>query len=432
MLAEKLLLQMLIVLAPVLFYSVLLEKSRWAESPYLSGILNGAAASLSLLFSFYEYGIYWDLRYIPLVLAVLYGGTKAGLIVFASLLLTRTYLGGDTLVYGYIAIFLALSVLLLVYRKFWKCTPDKRWKMAIVIGFWPVIVQLCILFAIVEEKQIIFPVTWYQLTMYCVLFGCIQIIGVGCAAILNESIIERSYMKIEIQRAEKLNTIGELAASIAHEVRNPLTVVKGFLQLMERDQTLNSKQYIPLVLSELGRAESIISDYLNFAKPEFRKMEKFNAADFLHDLALLLNPLALKNGVVIEEIYKKSVLLYTDKSQLKQALVNMVKNAIEATDQGGKVSIILEGSNAEAFITIKDTGKGMSEEQLERIGTLFYTTKDKGTGLGTVVSLRIIESMNGTVQYDSKKGKGTVVTVTLPAEESQVEQDQVTKELVHN
>ncbi|MFC7373537.1 ATP-binding protein [Fictibacillus iocasae] len=432
MIAEKLLLHVLIILAPVLFYSVLLEKSRWSGSPYLCGVLNGAASSLCLLFGYYDHGLYWDLRYVPLVLAMLYGGPKAGFIVFIALICTRTYVGGDTLMFGYVACTLAAAVPFLLTKKFMNFAPDKRWKLAIIIGLWPVAVQLGILFSVLNVEGMILGVPWEQLATYVMIFGFIQVLGLGFAAVLNESVIERSFMKAEIQRAEKLNMIGELAASIAHEVRNPLTVVKGFLQLMERDSTNSSKQYIPLVLSELGRAESIISDYLNFAKPEFRKMETFHAVEFLHDLVLLLNPLALKNGVVVEEAFKKNPVLYTDKSQLKQALVNMVKNAIEANEQGGYVSIQLDADEEHAFIVIKDTGKGMTAEQLGRIGTLFYTTKEKGTGLGTMVSLRIIESMGGSVQYESKEGEGTVVLIRLPAAESRKKEPIAEKELVYS
>jgi two-component system, sporulation sensor kinase B len=106
--------------------------------------------------------------------------------------------------------------------------------------------------------------------------------------------------------------------------------------------------------------------------------------------------------------------LFTDRNQLKQALVNLIKNAIEATSEGGKVTITLKQIDHHAYIYIADTGKGMNHEQLSRIGTLFYTTKDKGTGLGTSVSLRIIETMKGKVSYMSKLGIGTEVTMILP------------------
>lgn len=222
-------------------------------------------------------------------------------------------------------------------------------------------------------------------------------------------------MKEEILRAEKLNTLGELAASIAHEIRNPLTVVKGFLQLIQQEEHGKNYDYLSLVLNELGRAESIINDYLNFAKPKFEKLEKFQLKEVLSEVVILLDPLAVKQGVqLVRELDESKFTLNTDRNQLKQALVNLIKNAIEATPEGGKVTIYFRPENDHATILISDTGKGMTHEQLSRIGTIFYTTKDKGTGLGTSVSLRIIDTMNGKVSYKSKPGVGTEVTMILP------------------
>jgi two-component system sporulation sensor kinase B len=164
----------------------------------------------------------------------------------------------------------------------------------------------------------------------------------------------------------------------------------------------------------LGRAESIINDYLNFAKPEFKKIEQVNLAELITEVMMLLNPLALKSGVSLDRYLEKNIYMDTDKNQLKQVLVNIIKNAIEAAQQDGRVFIKLLVSNNETMIIVKDNGKGMSKEQLARIGTLFYSTKNKGTGLGTTVSLRIIETMKGKVSYASELGKGTEVKVVFP------------------
>ncbi|WP_223702651.1 ATP-binding protein [Sutcliffiella deserti] len=416
MLAEKLLLHVLIILAPVLIYYVVSDNKRFGKSPYFIGLLQGVSASLCLLFAFYDYGLYWDLRYIPLVLAILYGGPKAGLIVLAAILGTRTYLGGDALIFGYFSATLAALLPFLLSKKFNTLqTKKKRIKLSVLLGLWPDIVMLGILITFIFVQADFSMES--GLTLYILSFGLIQVIGVGFAAMLHEAVLERDLMRREIMRAEKLNTLGELAASIAHEVRNPLTVVKGFLQLMQKEKDEDEKKYpyIPLVLSELGRAESIINDYLNFAKPEFKKMENVNLSELINDVQMLLNPLALKNGVTLDSYLEKNIEMDTDKNQFKQVLVNIIKNAIEATPQDGRVFVKLFSSSTETIVLIKDTGKGMSKEQLSRIGTLFYSTKDKGTGLGTTVSLRIVETMNGKVTYSSKLGKGTEVRLVFPA-----------------
>lgn len=364
-------------------------------------MLQGLSVFLCLFFSFESYGLYWDLRYVPLVLAFLYGGPLAGGIVLIAYMAARTFIGGDALLFGYISGVIASIIPALFVDKFWTYMPSKRIKIAVLIGIWPAVGMCGILLAFIFfQGSSGIEIGTIMTNIF--LFGVIQVLGIGCAAYLHESAIERQLMRKEILRAEKLNTLGELAASIAHEVRNPLTVVKGFLQLMQKQASGTNEYYFSLVLSELGRAESIINDYLNFAKPQFEKVEKVNLMDLVLEVYLLLKPLGLKEGSRVENQLEHGAFVVTDRNQLKQAFVNIIKNAIEATSEGGTVQIKLEIKGNQAIIIVADTGKGMNEEQLARIGTLFYTTKDKGTGLGTSVSLKIIEAIGGDISYKSE------------------------------
>ncbi|MGX1195326.1 ATP-binding protein [Metabacillus sp. SLBN-84] len=410
MLAEKLTLHILIVLVPVLIYSVFFENRRMVNSPYFSGILYGAASFLCMIFAYYEYGLYWDLRYVPMVLALLYGGPAAGLIVFGFILAARTYLGGDALLYGYLSACLALIIPFLFSKRFRKYKPKKRVQLSIIISFWPTMIQLSILLAYLVASGM---AAGNKLFFYVFIFSILQVMAIGVSSKVLEAGIERKMMKHEIIRTEKLTTIGELAASIAHEVRNPLTVVKGFLQLMGKNHK-NDEQYMSLIMSELGRAESILTDYLNFAKPKLKQIEEFQLSDLIMEVIQLLHPLAVKHGVRLSYQLNPGLYIETDRSQLKQAFVNLLKNAIEATPAGGSVRAQLYSKKMNAITVITDTGKGMNAEQLSKIGTVFYSTKDEGTGLGTTVSIRIIETMKGRVAYKSEVGLGTEVTMILP------------------
>lgn len=413
MLAEKLLLNLLITISPVLLYIVLADNKSKLNSPVVCGLLHSIAALTCMICSYANYGFSWDLRYVPLILAFLYAGPVAGGMVFTTVFTARIIMGGETVLFGLVNTVLIAIVPFLIMNRFWKFTPNKRVLISAFIGAWSLLV--CFL-----SFTAFLSVGGQSLTINTnvpdiLIIGIIDTIAIVIAAKLNEGLVERIKMKEEIQRAEKLNTLGELAASIAHEVRNPLTVVKGFLQLMQQDEKGKNYDYLSLVLSELGRAESIISDYLNFAKPQFEKLEKFLLVDVLSEVKMLLEPLAVKQGVQMVSNYDLSDFhLMTDRNQLKQALVNLIKNAIEATPEGGIVAIDYKLKDRHAYISITDTGKGMDHEQLSRIGTLFYTTKDKGTGLGTSVSLRIIETMKGKVSFKSKPGFGTEVTMVLP------------------
>jgi two-component system, sporulation sensor kinase B len=413
MLAEKLLLNVLIILLPIFIHSVLFDNKSVGKSPYLCGGLQSIAVFLSLMFSFEEGGLYWDLRYVPMVLAFLYGGPIAGVMVLVSYLATRTFMGGDLLL-GYASGFLAALIPFLFIKKFWTFDAKKRIRTAVLVGLWPSLSMLLILVANIFINDATAEDT-NQIMMNVAIFGAIQVFAVWVAAILNESLIEKDLMRKEILRAEKLNTLGELAASIAHEIRNPLTVVKGFLQMMHKQEKGDNYYYLSLVLTELGRAESIINDYLNFAKPQFEKLEDAELAKIITEITLLLEAFAAKEGVQVNVQLEWGIYVKTDRNQLKQALVNIIKNGIEATDEGGEVNISQVSAGNESYIVISDTGKGMDSAQIARLGTLFYTTKNKGTGLGTSVSIKIIEAMGGSISYKSEIEVGTEVTLILPA-----------------
>jgi two-component system, sporulation sensor kinase B len=413
MLVEKLLLNVLIILLPIFIHGVLFDNKSVGKSPYLCGILQSLALFLSLAFSYELGGLYWDLRYVPLVVAFLYGGPIAGGMVLFTYLATRTFMGGDILL-GYASGFLAALFPFLFMKSFWTFDAKKRVRTAVIVGFWPSLSMLIILITNTFVRNATASEDLNKVLMNITIFGVIQIFSVWVAAFLNEALIEKDLMKKEILRAEKLNTLGELAASIAHEIRNPLTVVKGFLQMMHKHEKGDNFYYLSLVLTELGRAESIINDYLNFAKPQFEKLEDTELAEIITEVTILLEAFAAKEGVQVNVKLEWGVFAKADRNQLKQALVNIIKNAIEATEEGGEVFVSQASAGPESYVIVSDTGKGMDQEQLARLGTLFYTTKDKGTGLGTSVSMKIIEAMGGSIAFKSDLGVGTEVTIILP------------------
>jgi len=215
-------------------------------------------------------------------------------------------------------------------------------------------------------------------------------------------------------RSEKLSIAGQLAAGIAHEIRNPLTSIKGFLQIMQPDFS-NHSQYFHIIFSELNRIEMILSELLMLAKPQETKFTKTDLVTLLNDVAILLETQGNMNNVSILQKHSFPELkINCDENQLKQVFINLFKNAIDAMPKGGKVKVLTEKINQSVKIIVKDEGEGIPPEFLERIGEPFLTTKEKGNGLGLMITYKIIENHRGNMYVESEVGKGSIFTIVLP------------------
>lgn len=218
----------------------------------------------------------------------------------------------------------------------------------------------------------------------------------------------------ELQHSEKMEMVSELAASVAHEVRNPLQVTRGFLQLISSKADVRERKYLSLALNELDRASGIITDFLTFAKPELHDLKTLKIADELKHIEGILSPLANMQGASITLDIPEDLHICGNSSKFKQAFINLVKNSIEAVQVDGSVRIWAYKQAGSVHIHIKDNGVGMCEKELARLGEPYFTNKLQGTGLGLLVTYRIIEVMKGSLQFSSEKGVGTEVMLTFP------------------
>lgn len=235
-----------------------------------------------------------------------------------------------------------------------------------------------------------------------------------------EQILQRTKIQRELQRAEKMNAIGQLAASVAHEIRNPMTVVKGFLQIFLAKEQMSEEErmYIRLMIEEMHRAETIINDYLSLAKPDIEQMELVDAGEFASRVMDLMNSYAMMSkNISIEINVNQRVYIRSNPSELRQVLINILKNGIEAMKEGGNLTLSVYKENGYGVFEISDTGIGMSETELERLGTPFYSLKEKGTGIGMMVCYQIIERMKGKIDVSSEVGNGTTFKIYIPLAE---------------
>lgn len=218
----------------------------------------------------------------------------------------------------------------------------------------------------------------------------------------------------ELQRSEKMEIISELAASVAHEVRNPLQVTRGFLQLLSEKSSGDEKRYLTMALSELDRAANIITDFLTFAKPEFEQISMLNVQDEFKHIGSIMLPLCHLNGGKMILEAEEGLWVRGNSSKFKQAFINIIKNSIEALGDEGTIHMTAYGRGGKVFIHIKDNGEGMDQDVLNRLGEPYFSNKTKGTGLGLMVTFRIIEAMQGEISFMSKKGAGTESVIMLP------------------
>ncbi|GAF17060.1 LOW QUALITY PROTEIN: sporulation kinase A [Bacillus sp. JCM 19046] len=216
----------------------------------------------------------------------------------------------------------------------------------------------------------------------------------------------------KLRTTEKLAVIGELAAGIAHEIRNPLTSLQGFVQLFQSESKTDNPLH-RIMLDELERINLIASELLVLSRPQEIAFTETNVQTALHDIVRLLNTEASLYGAKITLDAKEELFINGDKNQLKQLFINIIKNATEAG--ASSITVSLTKKFDLLWIEVKDDGCGMDQARIDKLGEPFFSRKEKGTGLGLTVSHKIIAAHEGTIQYKSKVGQGTTVIISFPA-----------------
>ncbi|MGA9289004.1 MAG: ATP-binding protein [Anaerobacillus sp.] len=217
-------------------------------------------------------------------------------------------------------------------------------------------------------------------------------------------------------RSEKLAAAAQLAAGIAHEVRNPLTSIKGFLQLLEKKESIDS--YYEIIFSEISRIELVLSELLTLAKPQNTLFDKVKLNELLKQVTTLIESNAILNDIELKmDLPEVDVYVFADANQIKQVLINLMKNAIEAIDgldRSGVISLSMSVLSDSVSLYIEDNGFGIPKDYLKRLGEPFFTTKEAGTGLGLSVCLTILEQHGGEMIIKSEVSVGSTFILKLP------------------
>lgn len=231
---------------------------------------------------------------------------------------------------------------------------------------------------------------------------------------VSTDITERTIAEKLLRKSEKLAVVGELAAGVAHEIRNPLTSINGFMYLLKEDYQ-KDPTYIEIMESELERINFITNEFLTLGKPQVMNFQQKDISVLLESVRALLDTKAALHNVNMTLEFEPTIpFLYCDKNQLKQVFINIIKNAIEAMPNGGEVKVEARIQENNLVVQVADQGHGIPQDRMAKLGEPFYSSKEKGIGLGLMISYKIIEAHNGEINIESEIEKGTIVSVKLP------------------
>lgn len=227
---------------------------------------------------------------------------------------------------------------------------------------------------------------------------------------------EKENLQVQLAHSGSLSAVGQIAASIAHEIRNPITTLKGFTQLLKVSATEDSIRYISVIEDEIERMESILGEMLVLSKPSEKKKSVFSLEVLVSDMVSILSPKAVMDGIeVVQQVeLSNNPHIFGDPDKMKQVLLNLFKNALESMQVGGKLSIHLLESDEKLILSITDTGKGMTRHQVSQVFMPFFSSKPGGTGLELPFVLKTVEDHGGTIAVESQVGIGTKFILTFP------------------
>ncbi|MCP8971335.1 ATP-binding protein [Ectobacillus ponti] len=354
-------------------------------------------------------GHIFDLRLLPLIFGTIYGGAYVGIGLFGVFSVYRLITGGAG---SYPALLIMMTLVIILC---WFARSERTWSPKRRTAVMTLLAALGSTYFL-TVFHFVFRVNVGSAETWLALIG-IHTGGMLLLVVQTERMRYHFQLQQKVTQSEKLELVSHLAAAVSHEVRNPLTASRGFMQLLLEDEVEpeRRKRFLQIAIDELDRAEGIIRDYLTFAKPETEHTQTLYVPDEIHRVVEILTPLANMHTVHILThttlcCVKGSPHLFT------QSLLNIAKNAIEAMTEGGTLTIRLEQEGDKVCISLADTGTGMTEKQIQRLGEPYFSTKGtRGTGLGMMVTYRIISAMGGQIQVNSTVGKGTTFRILLPA-----------------
>lgn len=304
--------------------------------------------------------------------------------------------------YGTTKVFLAGNLVEVFFIFFSPFFVNKRYFWIVTVG---IIGKYALIGVILHTTTVMVAIA------LCAIFGII------CWLLLIRfhsyiETVEQVYMKIK--EAEKLAVLGRLATTIGHEIRNPLTALKGFTKLQAEKHPEDSTYY-DIMTQEIERMNEIVGELMLFGKPKSKEYKLYSIEEIILYVIQVVEQSAAKQGITVQTEFSKSLpKIRCDEKQMKQVFLNLFKNAIEAMPNGGDIFIYAVVIKDKINIRIIDTGCGIQENKIPKLREAFYTTKENGTGLGLMITYKFIEEHEGKLHFESSVGVGTTVELILP------------------
>lgn len=408
------LLNISIIFSPLLFYPYIQKtKGRPVLYRLLLFLIFSFALVITMSVPVSLNGLIYDFRSILLAIGSLYGGAFVSIGLYSVMLICRYLIGGPHIWLYAVGILPAFVMTMYALKWYSSMTANRKIIAAMLVCTLIKLIIFTVYLSLIQQLELLLDKPLVTVMTYL-----LQALIVGLCVYMIEFLNKYFHMQEEVFKSEKIKIVSEMAASVAHEIRNPLTTVRGFIQLFAIDNLDKQRKdyYQKICLEELDRAQLIITDYLSLAKPDPESIEIINMNDEIVYLSNVLLTYANYNNIQVNGMVSEEdpLSIVGDRYKFRQALVNIGKNAIEAMSNGGTLEIKAYRLKDHVVIYISDTGIGMSAAQIRRLGTPYYSTKEKGTGLGTMVSFGIIKKMNGKIDIKSELGKGTLYTISFP------------------
>lgn len=393
----------IVVVFPILVYTFFIvyeENMKLEKSNIMLKISLFVSMYLALYFKKYV-GLNYQISclILPIILSYLYNEGKVALIL-STLLCLHSCFSLNYNIYTSIIFFLLLY---LAYKKYSKSNMSSKFLInsSIVLMLIYFVANLIISYNDIVMLDEIISLIMYSLIIYAINYG------------INESknIIS---LHMNLKEFEKEKNIKLNLFKITHEIKNPLTVVNGYLSMFDVTDIEKSKRYISILKNEVNRTLNLLSDFMEFTKIKVVKKE-CNFNDLISDVKEILIPFFVKKNVSYSFCVQNNIIVNMDYNRIKQVIINVIKNAVEACrESNGMVTTTAFTEEDYLIIVVKDNGIGMDKFVLDNILVPFYTTKDNGTGLGVSLSKEILEAHGGTINYDSVKEKYTTCKITIP------------------